>query len=107
MDVSGDGDIQLVNITRSQVHAGLLLNPGLELRISRMQLCDEFSDRLGVQAEGAQHHGVVPIRQGRITRGVLVAGLQRGFEPQARQVEDTQRTGNAGADEGNVGSAHK
>ena len=30
MDVSGDGDIQLVNVTRRQIHAGLRLNPRLK-----------------------------------------------------------------------------
>jgi hypothetical protein len=41
-----------------------------------------------------------------ITGGELGAGFEGSLLPEAREVEDAQRTGDAGADERNVGIAH-
>ena len=106
VDVADDRDIQLVDIALGEIHAGLLLDPSLELRIGGLLFRDEGLYSLGLKAQGADDHHVVALADARVSWGQLPAGFERNFLPQAWQVQDAQGTGLAGGDERNVGLAH-
>ena len=105
--VTLDGAVALVDGGLVELHAGLFLQPCLELRVGGLAFRDVFLHRVGIQAECADHHRVVALADAGITGGELAAGFEGDFLPQARQVQDTERAGGSGTDERDVGVSHR
>ena len=96
--VSDDGGVEFGDRTGIKRAAGLRENPGFALGIGRLFGGDELGERGGIDAKAGEHHRVITAAQSRIVRVELAGGSERGFEPQAREVEDAEGAGSAGTD---------
>ena len=105
MIVAADGRVMSFNGLR-MYRPGVFLHPFFELRISRLVLFDVVFDGLFVQAEGRTSHRIEAFADRWIARGKLASGFQRNLLPKPWQMENTKGTGNAGANQGNIGIAH-
>src|SRR5688500_2255456 len=93
MIVSADRSIELLDVALIQADARLLLHPILELDVGRAVGFDEIERFLAVQPEAIKHHLVVALTAAWVTGGELAARFERGFLPEAWQVNDAERAG--------------
>src|SRR4029453_4088542 len=84
----------------------VFLYPGFEFGIGRFILLDVISYRLFFESERGKSHCIEALTNPRITRRKLTGLLQRYFLPEARKMDNTEWTGNAGADHWDVCIAH-
>src|SRR4029453_10217601 len=82
------------------------LHPGFEFRIGRFILLDVISHCPFIEPESGKSHCIEAFTNPRIARGKLTGLLQRYFLPEARKMDNTEWTGNAGADHWDIGIAH-
>ena len=106
VDVAEDGNIQLVDVLLVDLGTGLSADPFFEGNIGRLVILDESLGGFVVDTEGVEHHGIIAGTDSRIAIGELAGGFEGNFLPQARQVQDSERTGNTGTDHGDVFIAH-
>jgi len=97
--VAGDGGVQFGDRGGIQRATGLGEHPGFELWIRGLGGDEAFKCRF-VQAKAVEDHLVVALAARRIVGMKFASRAERGFEPEAWQMEDAERTGGAGADHG-------
>lgn len=98
--VARDRAVQFLNRCLVEGGAGLIANPLLELRVGGSLLRNERNDRLPLQIEAIEDHLVKPVAYGRITVREFSARIERDLEPEPRQVQNAERSGDSGTEEG-------
>lgn len=98
MIVAGDRGVEFVDGRFVEFHTRLLFDPRFELRIGGPVVFDVVDHSVAVEAERVDDHLVVAFAGAGITSGEFSAGLEGNLEPEAGQMEHTERAGDAGTD---------
>lgn len=99
--VALDGEVMAMDIGLGEF-GSVGANPGFELRVGGLVGFDEGNESVGIYAEGVTGHGVVPFTEAGVTVCKFAGCFEADFLPEPREVECTEWTGEAGADEGDV-----
>lgn len=105
--VAADGSVQFFDVCFIELNAGLLLHPVFELGVAGTVVLDEIEGFLAVQTEAIEDHLVVALAAARVASSEFAARFERGFQPQARQVQNAQRTCGSGTNKRYDCIAHK
>jgi hypothetical protein len=100
VDVGEDGGVVTVEVVFAEFDAGIGFDPCFTLCVAGAIFFDEIVEVVPGDAEVVSGHFVIATADG-VFRVDLAGGVQGGFEPDARQVEDAERAGGAGGDQGN------
>ena len=106
VNVTAHGGVVFLD-RRGIQRCGVGFDPGFEFRIARPILFDVILHCGLIEPERGARHRIVAAAHAGIARGEFATRFQREFLPQAREVQHAEWTGNAGADQGDVGIAHK
>ena len=99
VDVAGDGGIQLGNGVGIERSAILGEDPAFAFDVAGFLGGDERLEGGLVDAQSIENHLVISGTDGGVVWMEFAGGTERGFEPQAWQVKDAERAGEAGTDE--------
>lgn len=95
--IAGDRGIQFCNSSGIERTTGLGEHPGFELGIRRFG-GDEALESGLVQAQAVEDHLVIALAARWVVGVEFASRTERGFLPEARQVEDAEGAGGSGAD---------
>jgi hypothetical protein len=95
VDVTGDGGVEFADGFGVEVAAFFLEDPDFGFRVGRFAVLDEGEEFFAVEAEGVEDHLVVAFAAGRVVVVEAADGCEAGFLPEAREVEDAERAGDA------------
>jgi hypothetical protein len=101
VDVSGDGGVEFADGFGVEVAAFFLEDPDFGFRVGRFAVLDEGEEFFAVEAEGVEDHLVVAFAAGWVVVMEAADGCEAGFLPEAWEVEDAERAGDAGGDDWN------
>ncbi len=99
--VALNGEVVAMNVGFREF-GSVSANPGFELRVGGLVGFDEGNECVGIYAEGVTGHGVVAFTEAGVTVCKFAGCFEADFLPEPREVECTEWTGEAGADEGDV-----
>ena len=99
--VAADVGVVLVDGGLVELHARLGFDPRLELRVAGLG-GDEGAHGGFVETEGGEDHAVIAFADAGIVGVEFAAGFEGSLLPEAGQVDDAERSGDAGTDQWDV-----
>jgi hypothetical protein len=105
VDISAHGGVMLLDGLRVK-RFGVFLYPRFELGVVRLALLDVILYRLFIEPKRSTGHRIEASADARIAGREFAPRFERDFLPEAREVQNAEWAGHAGADQWNVGFAH-
>ena len=103
--IAARGGVMLLDRLRVE-RLRVLLHPRFELGIGRLVFLDVILDRLFIEPERGASHRIESSADAGITGSEFTRRFEGDFLPEPRKMQNAEWTGNAGADQWNVGVAH-
>lgn len=101
MIIAHDCGVVLIDGVVVERSAFLVEDPLLALGVGRLALLDVGEESVALDSKGIESHLVKTGTGSGVVAVELADGIERGFLPKAREVKDTERTGDSGSDERN------
>jgi len=76
VNVAFDGRVQFINARLIEFDAGLLFDPRLKLRVSRLVIFDVVDDGIAIQSKAVDDHLIVAFARAGITCGEFAARFE-------------------------------
>jgi hypothetical protein len=96
--VSGDGAVEFLNGGGVEATAFFIEDPCFEFDVGGTGSADVAEELVFIEAEAVEDHLVVSGADGGVVFVEFTGGVEGGFEPEAREVEDAEGAGDAGGD---------